>query len=336
MKKLTVVCFASLLMLIFMPIISLAAVGTARGEKNLISDLISQSDKNFTHSSNDERTVAVFLETSERKIIVSELEYVCGVVACEMPISYQDEALKAQAVAAFTMLRQRQESYSAHSVSNSDENFVISSSSSLLQGYITEEQMKAKWGEDFEENYARLKNLVASVANEYIAYNGKPILAAYHSISCGMTEEAENVWGGVYPYLSSVSSPKDNSAEGYNSSAEFTSEEFKDICEKKLNCTLGNDADDWLGASTRSNSGYVMSYEIGGNSFTGQKIRNAFGLRSACFTVKHTDGKFKFTVHGYGHGVGMSQYGANEMAKQGATYRDIISHYYNGAEILEI
>lgn len=332
MKKMTIVCFASLIILLALPIISLAVTGN---RNNIISNLISQSDKNFTFAE-EERTVAVFLETSERKIIVSELEYVCGVVACEMPMTYEDEALKAQAVAAFTMLRQRQESYAARSVSNSDEDFVISSSSSSVQGYITEEQMKAKWGDDFEEYYTRLKNLVASVADEYIAYEGKPILAAYHSISCGMTEDAGNVWGGSYPYLSPVSSPNDNSAEGYTSTAEFTSDEFKQICTEKLGCTLSDDPSNWSGSSTRSDSGYVLNYEIDGNTFTGQKIRNAFGLRSACFTVKYADGTFKFTVHGYGHGVGMSQYGANEMAKQGATYNEIIAHYYNGTEILKI
>lgn len=154
-----------------------------------------------------------------------------------------------------------------------------------------------------------------------------------------MTEDAGNVWGGSYPYLTPVSSANDSSAAGYSSKAEFTDAEFKKICKEKLNLTLGEsseNAGDWLGGCTRSDSGYVMSYEISGKSVTGQKIRNAFGLRSACFTLKYSGGKFVFNVRGYGHGVGMSQYGANEMAKQGATYREIIAHYYQGTEILKI
>ena len=333
MKKLTIICFISLILLLAAPIISIYVVGRVQlnSEKQ---QLISQSDNSFLSA--EERTVAVFLETSERKIIITELEYVCGVVACEMPMSYEDEALKAQAVAAFTMLRQRQEKYAAQNVSGSDKDFVISSSASTVQGYITQEQMKAKWDSDFDKHYTRLKNIVASVADEYIAYGGEPILAAYHSISCGTTEDAGNVWGGRYPYLSPVSSANDSSAAGYSSEAEFSKAEFKKICTQKLKLTLGENIGNWLGDSVRSESGYVLSCKIGGESFTGQKIRNAFGLRSACFTLKYSDGKFVFNVRGYGHGVGMSQYGANEMAKQGATYQEIIAHYYQDTEILKI
>lgn len=332
MKKLTVICFASFLMLMLVPIISIAAVSS--DDLNSGGAAVSLSDKTFTIS--DERTVTVFLETSERRVMMTELEYVCGVVACEMPMSYEDEALKAQAVAAFTMLRRRQENFAESNVSGSDSEFVISSSSSSVQGYITQEQMKAKWGGDFEENYTRLKNLAASVADEYIAFEGKPILAAYHSISCGKTEDAGNVWGESLEYLSPVSSPDDSQAAGYASSAEFTADEFKDICSRKLGITLSGNSDEWLGKITRSNSGYVMSCEIGDKKFTGQKIRNAFGLRSACFTLKLKDGKFTFNVKGYGHGVGMSQFGANEMAKQGKNYREIIAHYYKGTELLKV
>ncbi len=335
MKKLTVICFMSLILLLAAPIISLVIINTgAINAESQANREASQSDHSFAKA--DERTVAVFLETSERKIIITELEYVCGVVACEMPMSYEDEAIKAQAVAAFTMLRQRQEKYATRNVSNSDKNFVISSSASTVQGYITQEQMKAKWGDDFDEHYIRLKNLVASVADEYIAYDGKPILAAYHSISCGTTEDAGNVWGGSYPYLTPVSSGNDINAAGYSSKAEFTADEFRKICAEKLKITMDGISENWLGKCARSDSGYVMNYEICGKGITGQKIRNAFGLRSACFTLKYSGGKFVFNVRGYGHGVGMSQYGANEMAKQGATYREIIAHYYQDTEILKI
>lgn len=333
MKKLTVICFASFIILMLVPIISIAVVGRdtlGDGDKTAAS----RSDETSVFT--EERTVTVFLETSERSVMMTELEYVCGVVACEMPMSYEDEALKAQAVAAFTMLRRRQENFAQSNVSGSDSEFVISSSSSSVQGYITQEQMKAKWGGDFDENYARLEKLVASVADEYIAFDGKPILAAYHSISCGMTEDAGNVWGESLEYLSPVASSNDSQAAGYASSEEFTAEEFKNICASKLGITLSGNSADWLGKITRSNSGYVMSCEIGDKSFTGQKIRNAFGLRSACFTLRLKDGKFMFNVKGYGHGVGMSQFGANEMAKQGADYREIIAHYYKNTEILKV
>lgn len=333
MKKLTVICFASFLMLALVPIISISAVNWNAAD-NSDATTVSRSDEISAFS--DERTVTVFLETSERRVMMTELEYVCGVVACEMPMSYEDEALKAQAVAAFTMLRRRQENFAESNVSGSDSEFVISSSSSSVQGYITQEQMKAKWGGDFDENYARLKNLVASVADEYIAFDGKPILAAYHGISCGMTEDAGNVWGESLEYLSPVSSTYDSQAAGYASSAEFTADEFKDICARKLGIVLSGNSDGWLGQITRSNSSYVMSCEIGEEIFTGQKVRNAFGLRSACFTLKLKDGKFTFNVKGYGHGVGMSQFGANVMAKQGADYREIIVHYYKNTEILKV
>ena len=322
-QKLITTCFLSFLLLLLLPLLSLVCTGNGLS-----------GDALYLHSSSGEATVTVLLQDTGKAVVMSETEYVCGAVACEMPLTYEDEALKAQAVIALTQLR-RQQLCTDTTVSGSDKLAAISDGSRNAQGCLTASQRKAAWGTAYPQNEARLRQLVASVAGEYLAYEGQPILAAYHAISCGTTESASNVWGSNCPYLLPVSSSSDPVSEEYHSSVTFSPDEFRIICKEKLGILPNDSTQEPIGTCTRSSSGYVTDYEIYGTHINGQKIRNAFGLRSACFTLKYMDGRFLFAVRGWGHGVGMSQYGANEMARQGAGYQAILTHYYPGASIVK-
>lgn len=260
-------------------------------------------------------------------------EYIVYVVAGEMPASFEDEALKAQAVAAFTYAYRRKISNSADKKHIGAE---LCTDSSHCKAFSDKEEMKERWGDEYEKNFKKITDAVNSVYGEYMIYGGKPIDAVFHSLSSGNTEAAEDVWGNKIPYLLSVESPDGNS-ENALSRVEFTKSEFKNIV-KAFNeeAEFDGDEKEWLSNITRSESGGIITAELCGIPVSGRSIRKLFNLRSTNFELVYEDGNFVFTVKGYGHGVGMSQYGANLLAQEGKTYREILSHYYTDIEFTEI
>ncbi len=280
-----------------------------------------------------DKTAEELASDSERSIrllsgeAVSELsvfEYLTGVVAAEMPVSFEPEALKAQAVAARSYL-QRAIASPKHDGAD------ICSSSACCQAYLSPEELKAGWGDSYDEYLEKISAAVSATDGEYLSYDGQPALTAFHSSSDGATEDAAAIWSEV-PYLKSVSSPEtEESVPELTSRVESSELDFRDtILYLKPEADMTGAASDWVGEISRSASGRVADITIGGVSFTGSELRTLFSLRSTDFELEYTGGKFVFTVHGYGHGVGMSQYGANTMAESGADYRDILSHYYPG------
>lgn len=251
---------------------------------------------------------------------IAESTYISSVVAAEMPALYEPEALKAQAVAAYTYACYRRDK-------RKNETYDVSCDSTSDQAYITMEKAAEKWGDKAEEYKKKIQSAVESVIGYKITYNGKLILAAYHAISSGKTEKGENVWGKGYEYLSSVESIGDLLAEGYLSAVTFTPDEFKAKA-AELKATMSGEASTWLREPARTETGMVKQYQLGDKQVSGADMRKAFGLRSANFDLAFADNKFTFTVRGYGHGTGMSQNGANYMAKQGSTFLEILSWYY--------
>lgn len=256
-----------------------------------------------------------------RAITVDAREFLIGGLACEMDPQSPQEALKAQAVAACT--------YYTRLTSGGGE---IPCDRENWQVYVDEAGMKARWGEDCGEYRGLLEQAVDAVLGQTLAFGGEPILAAYFAISPGSTESAENVWPGEsQPYLQAVASPGDSLADGYLSCREFTPDELR----AALNMPdLSGDPAAWFTDADRTPSGTVKSVSVGGKTFTGPELRGLLGLRSACFTWEADGDALRFTVHGWGHGVGLSQAGAAFMAKSGAGYREILEHYYPGAEIV--
>ena len=262
---------------------------------------------------------------------VDDSDYVYGVVAGEMNMGYADEALKAQAVAAFTYACRKRQTR----INGGADDYDLTSTHVNDQQYLTKDEATKKWGDKAAEYDARLKKLVSDVAGYVIVYENEPILAVCHAISGGKTETAVNVWGKDYPYLRAVESAGDLMAPGYTSEKTFTPDQIKESL-KTQSIALPDDKSKWFGLSNNSESGMVLSLPVGDKSLTGRQIRELFELRSSNFTVKYEEDQFVFNVYGYGHGVGLSQYGAQVMALQGNTYVEILSWYYEGCSMKKI
>ncbi len=255
---------------------------------------------------------------------ISAKEYIFGVVASEMPALYEPEALKAQAVAAYTFACKRK-------AENSQKTYDITTDPNTDQGYIPRETAMEKWGAKAEEYAKKIDDVINDTEGLMITYKGEPITAVYHAMSSGRTEACENVWGKDLPYLQSVESEGDRLSPNYISEESFTAEELKD---KLSEITEFSGAEEkYFGKASLTDSKTVKEITVCGNKVNGAKIRSLLNLRSSAFEVKYTDEKFVFTVYGYGHGVGMSQYGANYMAKQGSDFKEILTHYYTGCDI---
>lgn len=268
-------------------------------------------------------TTAVFKVKNEQTgeiITFDETAFLIGIVSCEMAPSSPTEALKAQAVAAYTYYCKQRDSAADGVFSNVPETL-------FTKG--TEAGMRERFGDQYDKWYTLLLQIVTEVQGERVLYNGEPITACYHAISAGLTESAATVWGGDYPYLTPVDSAGDLAAEGYSSTVTIK----KDDLAAKLKAantafTATDTPKTWFSDATTTASGYVTSVSVCGTAFTGAALRTALSLRSPCFTVTFAEDTFTFTVRGYGHNVGMSQAGAIYMAQQGATYKEILSHYY--------
>lgn len=271
----------------------------------------------------------VYLPSSKKVVTVSNEEYLIGVVAAEMPALYHEEALKAQAIAAYTYAYRKKQTIS------DDEKYHLSADSAVDQGYITKAQRKNKWGENFSEYEAKIKKAVTAVKDLIIVYNDEPILAAYHAISYGNTEDAKNIWQKEYPYLKSVSSIGDLLAPEYLSEVKVPLSEFKEKIKKLGATTDSENGAEYIGKTEKSKAGTVLKITIGDKTFTGAEIRKAFELRSSSFDLFFKDDTFTFSVVGYGHSVGMSQFGADYMAMQGSSYTEILKTYYTGVDIVK-
>lgn len=288
-----------------------AEVSTAEG---VISEVVATPE--------NEDVISVFMSAQSNVEILSMRDYIIGAVAAEVPASYEEEAIKAQALAAVTFAEYRKNLGGDDSIGGA----IVSDDSSMHQGYITTEEMKSRWGDAFDSYYGKICDAVDDVIDKVITYDGEPIMAAYHAISSGHTESAKVIWGEDVPYLQSTDSSWDADSTRYESTVIITPEELAHI----IDCDV---SDVYVKTKSTSPSGTVLETDICSVVMTGMQARELLGLRSPAFTVEKEDGEYIFTVMGYGHGVGMSQNGANCMAQNGSTYDEIIRHYYRGVEI---
>ena len=194
--------------------------------------------------------------------------------------------------------------------------------------------LRSYWGTAYDENYARLSSLVDEVLDDLLTYENSPACTSYFAISNGRTEASENVWGSALPYLVSVDSSTDLAADNYEYTVTFSAAQVQQAL-----AGLGLTADlaapeSWFGPAELTAAGYAKALLVCGQTVSGTALRRVLGLRSTCFTVQYQSGNFSFTTRGYGHGVGLSQWGAKAMAEQGAGYADILAHYYPGTQLL--
>ena len=255
-------------------------------------------------------------------------EYLVGVVAAEMPASFQDEALKAQAVAARTYAM-----YCAKGQKHGEAQ--VCTDYACCQAWQSEEALRQKWGGDYDTYSQKIRAAVEATAGQYLSYEGQPVFAAFHSSSAGATEDCGQVWNPS-PYLVSVSSPETaEDVPNYISTVECTPLDFRDtLLYAHPEADFTGEESGWIGEIRLDGSGRVASAVLGGVSMKGTELRQLFSLRSTAFQLEYTGESFRFTVTGYGHGVGMSQYGANVMARQGETYTGILAHYYPGTVLV--
>ena len=248
-------------------------------------------------------------------------DYIIGVVAAEMPASFEPEALKAQAVAARTYAMYKKETR------NLDYDLIIGTKD---QAYQTNEELLKKWGVSFFKNYLKVRDAVLATEGEILTYNGQTINAFYFSMSNGYTENVESVFKSDLPYLKSVPSTWDNeSIKNYEFTKTISKEDF---C-KSLEIPCDNIKIENI---QKTSSNRVASLTINDKTFLGTKVRSLLGLRSTDFTIECLDNDIKITTKGYGHGVGMSQYGANGMAKENHNYKEILNYFYQNTEISKI
>lgn len=282
--------------------------------------IVSSPNKEETAYFNDDLVNVTVKDVDSNEETNLDLEeYVVGVVAGEMPASFEIEALKAQAIAA--------RSYALSKIETSTESYDLVTDITN-QVYITTEDMQEKWGEDYDFYYDKIKNAVSATKNLVMEYEGDVISAYYFAMSNGATEDVSLVFGEARDYLKSVDSSWDESVKNFSVTTTFTKEEF---C-SKLSIDCSNIT---IGAIDRSSTNRVNTIVINDKEFKGTTLRTLLGLRSTDFTIDIAD-DIKITTKGYGHGVGMSQYGANEMAKNCASYEEILNHYYKDIDIVEI
>ncbi len=254
---------------------------------------------------------------------ISAEDYIIGVVASEMPASYSEEALKAQAIAAYT--------FACYKKGNSTADFDLTDNPQTDQCYQNLDSLRENWGESAESNLKKVTDAVNEVKGMLLTYDGAIALTCYHAISSGKTESCKDVWGNDLPYLTAVDSVGDKLAESYLTTKSFTADEVS----KALSSFKTSEGahSTWFGEPTRTDSGRVLKISYCQKELSGGEIAEALKLRSANFEITPNEEGFEFTVKGYGHGVGMSQNGAEYMARQGSDYKEILNHYYKGCKL---
>ena len=258
-------------------------------------------------------------------------EYLYGVVSSEMPATFEQEALNAQAVVARTYTI-----YTINHNNNKHGDADICDSSSCCQAWITKEDRLARWEENVRQaNWQKIITAVDSTKGKIITYKGEPIDAFFHSNSGGTTEMPINVWGGSgFEYLQSVTTAGEEGYTQYASEVELSKQDIeKKVKEKYSDFEINWSEENCIKILELTQSGRVKTFKVGNKNLSGVEARTMFGLKSANFEFKINGQNIKFNVKGYGHGVGMSQTGADSMAKQGSNYEEIIKHFYTGVEI---
>ena len=327
MKKIILILICIFIFIFTIPIIFTKQIS------EVVSNTVEQIENKIIESNYDYKNYQTInlLHTKTSEIEKIKLdEYLYGVVSAEMPVSFEKEALKAQAVVART--------YTIYKIVNNNNKHGeadICDDSTCCQAWISKEDRLAKWkDEEKEQNWNKIVEAVNSTQGKIILYEGKPINAFFHSNSGGKTEPPINVWGGSgYPYLQSVETAGEDAYSQYSSELTITKQEFEEKMKANYEDFTINYEDNPIEIKEYTEGNRVKTIKIGNKELSGVEVRTILGLRSANFQVSIDGDNISFKVVGYGHGVGMSQTGADSLAKQGKNYEEIIKHFYTGVEI---
>jgi stage II sporulation protein D len=328
MKKLAYYAGLMIVLIIFLPLLIVKGCGHP-------AEKIPEKEKTAV----GELKIHVYNPTTAQTAVMNLEDYIKGVVAAEMPADFDPEALKAQAVAARTFAYGRltgvyQSKQGVH------DGVEICTDPAHCQAWISKEAAMKKWGILFAAGrWNKIEKAVNATKGMIVVYNGTIANTLFHASSSGKTENSEDVWpGAAVPYLRSVESSGDETSKGYITTITIGREEFLEKLRKAYpDYAIGKDILEDIRILDRTEGDRVKTLEIGGIKIKGTEFRSLYKLRSAAFTIKQDEnGDLEITTAGYGHGVGMSQWGADSLAKKGGTYLEILKHYYTGVEIVSI
>ena len=318
MKRLILIIVAIIFICLFIPLTIVVIMNSAiDNTKPFDAPETAQTVKVFNHKTN----------TVEETDISY---YLTGVVAAEMPVNFEIEALKAQAVAARTYLVSHTYDYNSGHLDEAHNGAVICTDSTHCQAWVSEADFK-KNRENADEKWNKINTAVKDTSGEIITYKGTPISAVFFSTSSGQTENAEDVWGKEVPYLKSVKSKGDELSPRFTSEKNMSAEEFFKTASEKL--PEADAAKGLFSDIERSKSGGIKNITVCGVKISGVEFRKIFDLQSTNAQLTHKDNTIKISVKGFGHNVGMSQYGANYLASKGKDYKDILTSYYSNVKI---
>lgn len=339
MKKVILIFMGFIFLCFFLPIVftnSFKEVSSINQNNQMETNIIEKQQDKEMEEQNQKYTqynTISLLHTKDGSIEQIDLEeYLYGVVSAEMPADFEMEALKAQAIVARTYTI-----YKAMTNQGKHNNATICDSSACCQAWISKEDRQNRWENNLRQsNWEKIVEAVNTTKGEIITYNGEPINAFFHSNSGGTTEAPINVWGGSgYPYLQSVQTSGEDAYSQYQSEVTLTQEEvIEKLKEKYPEIDISFDDENAIQIKEYTEGGRVKTISFGNVNLSGVEARTIFGLRSANFTVNRIEDKITFAVIGYGHGVGMSQTGADSLARQGKSCEEIIHHFYTGVEIV--
>lgn len=333
MKKIIMYLMTFILICFIMPaILTKRTATTVSIEKNENNTQIDNKEEKQNYEYTKYKTIDLLHKSTGEIEKVNLDDYLCNVVSAEMPADYEIEALKAQSIVART--------YTIFKILNrKHENADICDDSTCCQAWISKENRLVRWEESKREsNWQKICDCVNSTKGKIVTYDNQPINAFFHSNSGGITEVPVNVWGGSgYPYLQSVETSGEDSYSQYASEASFTQEELLNkIKEKYADIAIDFTNQDDIKILEYTESTRIKTVKFGNHELSGVEVRSLLGLRSTNFEILKDGGSVKFSVKGYGHGVGMSQTGADSLAKQGSSAEEIIKHFYTGVEIKEV
>ena len=274
------------------------------------------------NSNKDETVVRVLTKNNTVEKINLE-DYLVGVVSGEVPVSFEKEAIKAQAVAARTYALKQIENHKNYEYDVKDD--------TSSQVYQTDEELRNKWGNNYDEYVKKIKECVNKTEGEYVSYNNEVIYAFFFSTSNGKTEDNKNVFGKDLPYLKVVDSSFDESETKNFTTVKIVS---LDDFYKQLNLEKSDELN--ITDIVKTESGRISSIMVNGKAFTGRDFQKRLSLRSNDFTIQKNNENITITTKGFGHGVGMSQYGANALAKRHKTYDEILKYYYQGTNLQKL
>lgn len=329
-----------LLMVVILPAVIVKSCGNPL-PNDIAQDIIQDTPKDVPKSEQKPgvKYIKLYMNDTNKVVNVPLETYLIGVVAAEMPASYDIEALKAQAIAARTYALSRQENiYKSSTTDSVHFGADVCTSPAHCQAWVSKQTAMKRWGLlSAFKNWTKITEAVKETEGQIIVYNGELINPLYHSNSGGRTEDVENVWGGKsVPYLKGVASPGEDFSKEYQKEFTYTQAQFIDVL-KKNGVKLATDSNSRvkisIGAITRTNSGRVEQLKIDSDSVSGNNFRKYFSLPSTNFSIKVENNNVIVTTLGYGHGVGMSQCGAQVLAKKGYTYEQILKYYYLGVSI---